>query len=564
MAPGNDYPSYLQRIKDQAKRYPVLKLLRLSTVKEFRQSRGSAEISGRAAVIEFWRGSQRGGVVQETREFESPDGLIDYLSQPRRCSRRLFLLEGLCMQYVEAFGSFLDVDPRIFASQSRCVHWDNLGKGVQRTLRSCRNILGNTSQYYTLKYYEIWNLRRLPTSDGNGRGKGYVTAGNPSRAVEISPKSVRDQKSFQSSLRDYRAYLLRGNASFWYQCHTKDSESEASENWDALMLLDPPLGSHLRFKEDSQESVPLSQPRRYQNGYPDLMQWRSSPGQDVYPDPDKITMFDHILYYWRNDPTSARCLKSVEATATHMKQLVATHWNCLLNQSWAALSYLEYNIGQLEEHLAVHDQTKNERREWYRLEKNLRSMNTLRRRMNWYLDQAKENLYQLGIDGPDDEPRDGNFDLARDFADIVTRLEFYKSCSENLVDVAATVASLRQAKEGLVTSYFINLLTMLGVVIFPLTFLCSIFSMGGNFQAGQSHFWVYWAIAVPLAAVLLMLVWFGKRWYIQQQQQSKVQEAEARENFDDARFPFDSDLARGDEKRASSRRSYRMKHSDSV
>lgn len=329
------------------------------------------------------------------------------------------------------------------------------------------------------------------------------------------------------------------------------------------MLLDPPLGGYLRFKEN-EESIPIAKATRYQGGYPDLMQWRPLQIDNDYQKQAQISMFDHILYYWENDAASARYLKNVEATATHMKQLVATHWNCLLNQSWAALSYLEHDIGDLENRLAVHDQSKNERKEWYKLEKNLRSMNTLRRRMNWYLEQSKENLYQLDIDGDDREPRDGNTDLKRDFLDIVARLEFYKSCSENLVDIAATIASLRQAKEGLVTSYFVNLLTMLGVVIFPLTFLCSIFSMGGHFQAGKPHFWVYWAIAIPLAAALLLLVWFGKRWYIQQQQQSKIREVETRDEADTDRLPIVLDFARRSERRAGTSKSQRRRHSELV
>lgn len=329
------------------------------------------------------------------------------------------------------------------------------------------------------------------------------------------------------------------------------------------MLLDPPLGSYLRFNEN-EEPIPISKASRYQGGYPDLMQWRLSPLEHEYPKQDQLSIFDHILYYWENDAASARYLRNVEATATHMKQLVATHWNCLLNQAWASLSYLEHNISQLEDRLAVHDQSKNERKEWYKLEKNLRSMNTLRRRMNWYLEQANENLYQLDIDGTGGEPKDGNLDLEKDFLDIATRLEFYKSCSENLVDIAATIASLRQAKEGLVTSYFINLLTMLGVVIFPLTFLCSIFSMGGNFQAGQSHFWVYWAIAIPLAAVLLFLVWIGKRWYIQQQQQSKIQEVENKDEDDAVRLPFGLDLSRQRERQPSFGKPHKRRHSELV
>lgn len=237
MAGGGKNP-YLRRFKYEARRFPILKLFPKSAFEDSGQDLGIAETRGRAAVIEFWRGSQRGGVVKEVKYFGSPDQLVEYLSQPRRCSRRLFLLEGLSPGYVEAFGHFMDVDPRVFASQYRCVHWDNLWFGAQRTLRSCRNAVSN-SRYYTLKYYEIWNLRSPPLRYGNRRGQdgnmwaSYSTTGNPSRRLEMSPTSVKNEKSAQKD--DIRAYLLRGNASFWYQTHPKDTGDEDSDDWDGKL-----------------------------------------------------------------------------------------------------------------------------------------------------------------------------------------------------------------------------------------------------------------------------------------------------------------------------------------
>ena len=275
------------------------------------------------------------------------------------------------------------------------------------------------------------------------------------------------------------------------------------------MLVDPPIGNEIR---QSKDTIVRIHKERYQGGYPDLMEWQRWQDEENCPGPKQETLFDDILYYWRHDPSSAKHLRTVAASATYMKQLVATHWNCTLNSVWGALSYLEFDIGRLEENLSVHDDSQKERFEWHRMELNLRRMNTLRRRLNWYLEEAKENIYQLRIDG---DTRD---ELELDFRDIAERLELYRSCSDSLMNIAGSVASLRQTKQGLVTSYFINLLTMLGVVIFPLTFLCSIFSMGGDFQAGQPLFWIYWVIAIPLAAAMIFLVWGGKRWYMQRQQ----------------------------------------------
>lgn len=236
MVRGDGNP-YLRRFKDEARRFPILKLFQIPSSKDRGQHQQTAETRGRAAVIEFWRGSQREEVVKEVKDFDSPAKLVDYLSHPRRCSRRLFLLEGLSPWYVEAFGHFLNVDPRVFASQYRCVHWDNLWHGAQRTLRSCRS-LANSSRYYTLKYYEIWNLENRPLKYGNRKGRdgqvwaNYTTTGIPSREIHRSPTSVKNEKSAREDDQRFRAYLLRGNASFWYQTYVDHTEHEEPESWD--------------------------------------------------------------------------------------------------------------------------------------------------------------------------------------------------------------------------------------------------------------------------------------------------------------------------------------------
>lgn len=54
-------------------------------------------------------------------------------------------------------------------------------------------------------------------------------------------------------------------------------------------------------------------------------------------------------------------------------------------------------------------------------------------------------------------------------------------------------------------------LTALATVLVPFTIAAGIFSMSDEYAAGKSRFWVFWAIAVPLASVLLVWVFLVKR-----------------------------------------------------
>ncbi|XXG99319.1 hypothetical protein Hte_005656 [Hypoxylon texense] len=52
-------------------------------------------------------------------------------------------------------------------------------------------------------------------------------------------------------------------------------------------------------------------------------------------------------------------------------------------------------------------------------------------------------------------------------------------------------------------------LTKIATIIVPCTFVASIFSMGGQFAAGEDRFYVYWATSIPVTVVLLSWVLYG-------------------------------------------------------
>ncbi|ETS88077.1 hypothetical protein PFICI_01905 [Pestalotiopsis fici W106-1] len=49
-------------------------------------------------------------------------------------------------------------------------------------------------------------------------------------------------------------------------------------------------------------------------------------------------------------------------------------------------------------------------------------------------------------------------------------------------------------------------LTMFATIIVPSTFVASIFSMNGDFEAGKNNFYIYWAISVPITITIFLIV----------------------------------------------------------
>lgn len=93
------------------------------------------------------------------------------------------------------------------------------------------------------------------------------------------------------------------------------------------------------------------------------------------------------------------------------------------------------------------------------------------------------------------------------------------------MDMYAQRAALQQAMEAAKQTYEANnqtkeanrmarssgQLTKIATVIVPCSFVASIFSMGDEFAAGKSLFYVYWLISMPITAVLLFWVMCGNR-----------------------------------------------------
>jgi Mg2+ and Co2+ transporter CorA len=60
-------------------------------------------------------------------------------------------------------------------------------------------------------------------------------------------------------------------------------------------------------------------------------------------------------------------------------------------------------------------------------------------------------------------------------------------------------------------------LTWLGVFFLPLSLLASFFSFGGDYSPSQSHFWVFWAAAVPIILITMVVFAYAEQQEIQKQ-----------------------------------------------
>ena len=53
----------------------------------------------------------------------------------------------------------------------------------------------------------------------------------------------------------------------------------------------------------------------------------------------------------------------------------------------------------------------------------------------------------------------------------------------------------------------VRVLTIVGTVCLPLGLTATIFSMGGSYAPGETHFWIYWAVALSLLSLAILGIW---------------------------------------------------------
>ena len=81
----------------------------------------------------------------------------------------------------------------------------------------------------------------------------------------------------------------------------------------------------------------------------------------------------------------------------------------------------------------------------------------------------------------------------------------------NLINGYTQEASIQESKTSNYQARSVGRLTSLATILVPFSVTAALFSMGGDFQAGQSLFWVFWVIATPIAAILYFGISFYER-----------------------------------------------------
>lgn len=85
------------------------------------------------------------------------------------------------------------------------------------------------------------------------------------------------------------------------------------------------------------------------------------------------------------------------------------------------------------------------------------------------------------------------------------QLHDYSQSLEQMVMVATSLIQLLDSRRSILEAINTKRLTFLALVFVPLAWVSSLFSMSDSYSPGHDLFWVYFATALPVLAVVLLL-----------------------------------------------------------
>lgn len=245
-------------------------------------------------------------------------------------------------------------------------------------------------------------------------------------------------------------------------------------------------------------------------------------GVDELPQRDLTSPLDELVYHWTHiaDPeiiSGAR--RSAAHSTCYLLNYIANQWKNQLELIAAGASESEFFADDHQATLHNINGNSSEREIWKtRLSGIIHTtevINYQKRQLNNFVQAINLNLERLEFNPHLDTLRRLPAQAIRaaqlDFITLRDRLLLLSDRISNLTNVANDLASLQTAFKSIEDGESALRLSLFASVVFLMTLVTSMLSMGEDFLPGRSQFWVFWAVAIPLVVVFAGGLMFGRR-----------------------------------------------------
>lgn len=410
-------------------------------------------------------------------------------SQDQPCAttyHRLFILEDLPYNHTVTLGSHLHIPPGFFAS-----HWND----PSAFAFSHRSPFQRCSLPNFRLHYAASNRVIINGSSNSGDSGIYAFDSRVSRHLVTYNKNglVYDEAKSHHVL------------SFW------SSPAREDGSWNAVILVDPPPGAQARCMATG-NMYPLIRhvdeeliPKRF--FFPDLLtpkclledhtHWEAALSTPTY-----ASMFDDTI---------AAFERSIPMATTYGPSSVVEIPRKLVISTMVAYFRRRYtNLVKLQNGSHFGPQTMQHN---YLTSFSKGSCSTWsseffdfivgrRTAMRICMRELEHNIVALGLDNPQTTAPHWEQDGWHSVKELGCMLE---ETLESISNGYLQYVTIQEARTSNSNAHSLSRITVLSMLFIPLSTLASIFSMGGDFLPGETRSWVFWVVALPVLAILVIL-----------------------------------------------------------
>ncbi|KAL8850303.1 MAG: hypothetical protein Q9221_004718 [Calogaya cf. arnoldii] len=383
---------------------------------------------------------------------------------------RLFVVEDLSRDVIETLGLHLDIDPMFFRGHISDYAWYN-NRDPWTELPDIDLVARNRSffhvRYSNTRYFrdpKSYSLARIEAGGFNVLRR-INRDGNWAHGADIPGSDVG---------------MVRTKISFW----VKPREANSTEPVTAVLLVDPSITAGFPLWGHYNDFAPCP-----------------SVADNLPARPPRGSAFENIIYQLQHMPTQDIELVVRDPRVLFQRPLclVCAEWQTLVLYANTRLSQLEWEIEDPYIRNLQED-----------LSNTLDKLHSWRRRLPIYKTIVSEVLFKvIGRDKFANATTNSLLVLEQDFKLILDELNRLHERAERIMAVVTAVMSIEESKKALEQNRSLARLTYLAVTFVPLSFVSSFFAMNEDVTKLGQTFWVFFAVAIPVTLLALVVVRFS-------------------------------------------------------
>ena len=425
----------------------------------------------KVAMLDFIPGAD----IRRVNLYSSAE-LSTALQEPQDKSKnvkgRLFVVEDLSSEVIEALGAKFDIDPLFFRNQIGDYMWSN-PKDPWVELPSL-DLVAKARSFFCIRYFQARYFRDTASFNSANNEAG---AFNVLRRMDNN-RPWEGTPDFDTPESDIG--LVRSKMSLWVR-----TKKQSDEMVLGILVVDPTInqgfplwGGYQNFQDCPSMHEPI-QSRKI---------------------PPRTSLFEEAIY-WTSTLTTAEIDDLPNDPKIFIKKALLTvcaEWTTVVKYLTTRLTQLEWEL----EHTPV-----TPFRHPKGLDVSLNSLNMWRRRMPVYQEWVSETFTR--VISPTTfmgSTKNATAQLKGDFEKLQSGLEGAFQRSDRIESSVAAMISIQENKKAMLLNQSAARLTYLAVIFVPLSWVTGFFSMQPDVTALKETFWIYFICAVPLLLIALVVL----------------------------------------------------------